>query len=111
MNFPKEIDKRLKNGIGCWSGIGKGWHKLVIKLDKKIAKLYPDYTIDQVKEKFGGLRYYIGSVPEGVFDEIHELISEAEAQSLKTCDTCGKTGKGVAIKGWWVTRCTKHSKA
>lgn len=52
----------------------------------------------QVKEKFGGLRFYM----EGSTDEIREIVREAEAECWKTCESCG-TKKDVAIrKGSWV---------
>lgn len=43
----------------------------------------------QVKEKFGGLRFYMTSST----DEIWNLISEAEAKSRETCEECGKPGE------------------
>jgi RNA polymerase-binding transcription factor DksA len=43
----------------------------------------------QVKEKFGGLRFYMTSEN----DEIRKLISEAEALSYETCEECGKPGE------------------
>ncbi len=54
----------------------------------------------QVKEKFGGLRFYMtcGS------DEIFDLISEAEALSYKTCEECGKPGE-ERDTGWIHTHC------
>lgn len=38
---------------------GTGWYGLLIELDAKIASICPGYVIDQVKEKFGTLRFYI----------------------------------------------------
>jgi hypothetical protein len=42
-----------------------------------------------VKEKFGGLRFYMTCDT----DEIFNLIQEAEALSYKTCEVCGKPGE------------------
>lgn len=39
----------------------RGWWKLVVDLDARLAELDPDYTVCQVKEKFGALRYYTDS--------------------------------------------------
>ncbi len=107
--YPEEINERVKNGMGCGSHIGEGWFDIVRVLDASITKLYPDYVVDQVKEKFGGLRYYIGSVPKEHFDEVYKLIHAAEAKSEKTCDVCGETGE-LSNNGWFVTRCEKHRK-
>ena len=34
---------------------------MIVGLDAQLAALDPEYTVHQVKEKFGGLRFYIGS--------------------------------------------------
>jgi hypothetical protein len=54
----------------------------------------------QVKEKFGGLRFYMTSGT----DEIFDLIEEAEALSCKTCEECGKPGE-ERPGGWIHTHC------
>jgi tRNA G26 N,N-dimethylase Trm1 len=55
----------------------------------------------QVKEKFGGLRFYMGG---GTDSMIEEFIDQAEAQAEKTCEDCGKPGK-IAGPGWIRTLC------
>jgi len=54
----------------------------------------------QVKEKFGGLRFYVS----GVNDKIQGMISMAESMSYRTCETCGNPGKS-SNDGWVVTLC------
>jgi hypothetical protein len=54
----------------------------------------------QVKEKFGGLRFYADDVPEAGED----LIRKAEGDSYHICEECGEPGK-LRAKGWWKTRC------
>lgn len=55
----------------------------------------------QVKEKFGGLRFYM----TGVTDEINNLIEAAEELSLQTCEQCGQPGSNSAVNGWYRTTC------
>jgi len=107
--YPEEINERIKKGMGCCSQIREGWFPLVIELDKKISKLAPDYVIDQVKEKFGTLRFYIGALDSIYFDEVYKLIRDTEELSSITCDVCGVTGKSITLNGWYVTRCEKHA--
>ena len=57
----------------------------------------------QVKEKFGGLRFYIA----GGNDEHYALINFAESLSYNTCEVCGKPGKANR-DGWITTRCNEH---
>lgn len=57
----------------------------------------------QVKEKFGGLRFYI----DGGDDTHYALINFAESLSYNTCEVCGKSGKANR-DGWITTRCNEH---
>ena len=62
----------------------------------------PYVEIVQVKEKFGGLRFYIN----GGDDYIDGMIDLAETMSYKTCETCGSTKNvGRTTKGWISTIC------
>jgi hypothetical protein len=85
-----------------WSqAVGPGWKHLVDPL-QEYAKAH-DLRIKQVKEKFGGLRFY-----SEWDDQFVKLINEAEDVSVFTCDVCGKPGK-IRGGGWLMTRCDEHS--
>jgi hypothetical protein len=60
----------------------------------------------QVKEKFGTLRFYVDTASD-VDDEACRLISEAEAESARTCEECGAPGKSTAKNFWYKTLCDK----
>lgn len=49
---------RIPENWGRWIGVSKGWYPLVTEVDQRLAQIMPDYEINQVKEKFGSLRYY-----------------------------------------------------
>ena len=114
---PDQVRERLKPKFtSMWDTLdhGDGWLGIVDRLDRQITEIVPDYQLTQVKEKFGGLRYYIGSVPTERFDEVYRLIHEAEAESLRTCEVCG-TQEGVTTRspsgtkyGWIKTYCETH---
>lgn len=87
-----------------WVESGPGWWPILLKLDQDIAKLAPDYQVLQVKEKFGGLRYYIGGVPADVSDSVYALIDAAERESYQTCEECGEPGHERG-GGWIKTLC------
>jgi hypothetical protein len=55
-----KILKRIPPRWGRWISCDRGWYPLIIELDQKLAEIFPDYELHQVKEKFGTLRYYIG---------------------------------------------------
>ena len=87
--------------------VGPGWKQIIWELDDDLAKLDPDYGIAQVKEKFGGLRYYIGNI-DVPYEEYGPLIDAAEAKSYQTCEDCGEPGILREDLGWIRTLCQKH---
>ena len=58
----------------------------------------------QVKEKFGGLRFYVDRAIEKHYHYIHF----AESMSYRTCEECGVPGK-YYTEGWHRTLCLKHA--
>ena len=53
------------------------------------------YRITQIKEKWGGLRWYDGGAPKKISEEIEQIISEYEHKSFSICIYCGKPAKYV----------------
>jgi hypothetical protein len=80
--------------------IGDGWLPLVRELIEKAIAAGWDKQICQVKEKFGGLRFYINSAPQEVWD----IIEEYEKKSNEICEHCGNEGKPRG-GGWIQTLC------
>jgi hypothetical protein len=95
-----------------WSrdvGIGDGWKDILLKLKHDLAATGVVYKICQIKEKFGGLRFYVDIMEpasEAKTDEFHALIGKAEDDSYKTCERCGEPGLPGG-KGWIKTACVK----
>jgi hypothetical protein len=56
------------------------------------------FSIDQIKEKFGGLRFYIsfGEASGEAVDRCDGAISLAEMLSFHTCETCGQFGSRMS---------------
>lgn len=59
----------------------------------------------QIKEKFGGLRFYV----DRASDEHYNYIHFAESMSYHTCELCGKLGK-LYTDGWHTVLCDEHAK-
>jgi hypothetical protein len=70
---------------------------------REIPEPVPQVTLDQVKEKFGTLRFYY----TGGDDYISGLVSMAESMSGVTCEECGKPGTQTS-GGWIKTVCVEH---
>lgn len=103
-SYYEETNNPFRQKLSLYSiTCGKGWDKLIFKLIKDCVKLGWNKEICQVKEKFGGLRFYIN----GASDEVHDLISKAGSDSYNICQQCGKPGKLIA-KGWYYTTCLEH---
>ncbi len=58
----------------------------------------------QVKEKFGGLRFYVS----GASEKHYNYIDFAESMSIHTCEECGAFGK-LYFDGWHRTLCDVHA--
>ena len=63
----------------------------------------PQVVVGQIKEKFGGLRFYY----DGGDGEISGMVRMAEAWANNTCETCGAPGKRRE-GGWIKTLCDTH---
>ena len=100
----EELKKKIVPEYWKSIDVDEGWYQLVVDCDKELTGVDPNYQIYQVKEKFGGLRYYIK--PSNLDDKhtlmrIGDIISKYEDIALKTCSATG--GPGVLMKsigGW-----------
>lgn len=84
-----------------------GWQPIIEQLHADLLALDPDYTVEQIKEKFGGLRYYVSMNLVPNHDEAYRLIAEAEEKSETVCEFCGELGKPRSPngRGWIKTTC------
>ena len=91
--------------------VGDGWYKLIYELvhDIRINDLKKGDWITkatQVKEKFGGLRFYV----TGTSDKNWALIRTAEQKSYGVCEESGSEVEvGVWNDGWVRTLCMKEA--
>lgn len=105
------INKEGKYKTRLWGGFqcGDGWHQLIDTLCASIQARVEASGVEaqatQVKEKFGGLRFYI----QGGDDQISGMIDLAEDLSEKICEVCGNPGKKKNVQGWLITRCDAHT--
>ena len=91
--------------------IGEGWYDLLKDLSQKIqdhVNKNPDASISitDIKEKFGGLRYYYN----GGDEVIDDLVNDAENKSYEICELCGAPGELMTSGYWLSTRCKEHTK-
>ena len=88
--------------FGC--DCGDGWYEILARLCASLEKYEDDVVFAQIKEKFGGLRVYFNGAPKEIFDDVCKIIDDAEEESYKVCEGCGKEGK-LYDRGWWRVHC------
>ena len=89
-------------GMTC----GNGWYDILDDVCKKLSK-YDGVYAEQVKEKFGMLRFYM-NIEEGVYEKdpkiwtkLHKITGAAEMKSASVCEDCGGPSNGVkSFNGW-----------
>lgn len=129
--YPKIFADRygdMKTTAMCWGfECGDGWYNILDSLCSNIqshidwqngqrAQLLENnaYKVrvpafveqviaEQVKEKFGGLRFYY----QGGDDRIFGMVRMAESWAARTCEECGNPGI-IRSGGWIKTLCDKH---
>ena len=106
--YPKILNRRtiLEGCITC----GDGWYMLIDTLCHALQfntdrnnhdGKYPQIVALQIKEKFGGLRFYIGGATEHQSGE----ISFAESMSYHICEKCGSTDDVQQVGSWIKSLC------
>jgi hypothetical protein len=111
--FAKHMEERFPmmfagkyGGFAC----GEGWWPILEELCSNIQG-HIDWqkgkctqvTVAQIKEKFGGLRFYY----EGGDDAINGMVRMAESWAAHSCETCGAPGERRQ-GGWIKTLCDHH---
>ena len=116
-------------GVACQDG----WYDLIYELCEEIMKAYTDegrpmdLVVDQIKEKFGTLRFYyhFDGQPEALQaidfigvggirmmskgtpfeDKIASIVVKYEKKSGQICECCGSAGILRPDLGWVLTLC------
>ena len=115
--YPKIFDRSKSDPRGPFTMFGiecnDGWYEILDMLcnaiqfhvDHNMRNVEPEdaqVIAEQIKEKFGGLRFYY----RGGDEFINGLVSFAEALSYKTCEQCG-SNRNVSLRkrSWIKTEC------
>jgi hypothetical protein len=93
-----------------------GWYTIIDRLcaniqshtdwwnkNREARPVVPQVVVEQIKEKFGTLRFYY----EGGDDQISGMVRMVESMSEVTCEVCGNLGT-LRGGGWIKTLCDTH---
>lgn len=122
--YPKIFKNRygnMRETAMCWGfSCGDGWFWLIDNLCSQIQwkidhpswkdgkpQVIEQVVATQVKEKFGGLCFYV----ECASPEIYAIIHFAESISHSICEECGSTKNIGHTNGWITTLCEDCSKS
>ena len=100
-DYPTVYGNLRMGGFEC----SAGWIPILDRYGEKLSEFrneVPERVVI-VKEKFGALEIQGLAVPT----EAHDLLSEARAESMETCEWCGREGepRAVAVRA---TLCDMH---
>jgi hypothetical protein len=94
-----------------------GWLNLIYQLNIRLKSMFPNYVIHQVKEKFGGLRFYYSINRDFTTSKSNKkkiikfqtTVNEAEIIANYVCAICGNYNKENISTGWKSPRCREHA--
>lgn len=93
----------------------RGWYKafgeqMVDELNEILVKhnSTETYRIDQIKEKYGSLRWYDSGYSYQAQDELSAWSTKYSHLSEETCVICGAPAKIRTDMGWISPYCDKH---
>lgn len=109
--FRKFRHKNAVNPYHFGFDCGDGWFGILSELITKIKELDEKNgvvtQVIQIKEKFGGLRFY---PLRGASNEVWKLITEYEEKSYGVCEFTGsRTNVGMWTYGWMSTMSKKYA--
>lgn len=101
-------------GACRWIECGNGWAEHIGFASRQLEGINRQVPsgqgvyANQIKEKFGGLRYYIGvgeDFPQEHMETVQKIVATAENACRVTCEICGEPGENKAISGWMSCLC------
>lgn len=66
---------------------------------------FDSYRVEQIKEKYGSLRWYDGGVASDIFENMNDLNNSYEALSSRTCCDCGSFQDVRVDRGYIIPIC------
>ena len=106
----QSILDRFADGLPASIDCGYGWAELIRECDSILFAEDPNYTVAQIKEKFGGLRFYFNLTDMDNYSKVSAKIMAIEEKSFEVCEECGEPGyrRRWRGNGYMYTACDEH---
>ncbi|MBN9327919.1 hypothetical protein [Cellulomonas sp. 73-145] len=100
--------RRIPPGWGRWISCKAGWYQLIIRTDRELAAIDPDYTVHQIKEKWSVLEYYAHTTKGASVEVAMKAVTDrAREESEHTCELCGGPGNECSNFDYIKTLCVE----
>lgn len=101
MDIRQELTSRIIEPFAKYVFCDDGWLSLLTDLHDELIKIDPNYTIYQVKEKFGGLCFYYSPSNPTHDEAMRNVVREYEQKSYLICEKTGQPGN-LKVKNNWL---------
>jgi hypothetical protein len=106
--YPLEVQRVADRIVPGWwpqLRVGRGWWELVVALDARLSQLDPDYQVTQIRATNGVLQFDVSAAAD---DRFLRFVTDAETESARTCEHCGRRGTRHVVRGGRVVVCEEH---
>jgi hypothetical protein len=99
------LKKKISPPYGQYVTVGEGWYQIIVDCNEELTAIDPLYSVLQIKEKFGHLRYYMSPSNDTTAeqrDAMYEVVSKYEKIAACTCEVTGLPGVLMKSIGGWL---------
>jgi hypothetical protein len=98
-NLYQFFDRGWEKMIRC----DDGWINIISECHNELIAIDKNYSIQQIKQKFGTLRYYCTPSNPKHEEQFAKIVDKYERLSIKVCEISGTGGVLMKKDGWFKT--------
>jgi hypothetical protein len=111
--FRKYLADATTEAVPWVPPVGAGWHSMIVaaleQIDALVGGDASKFQVDQIKEKFGTLRFHCRVEDDALRDAILKIIDDIETRSASMCERCGAPAQVHQYAGWLGCLCPEHA--
>ena len=98
-NIYQSFGKGWGKSIDC----DDGWISMIAECHSELINVDKNYSIQQIKQKFGTLRYYCTPLNPKHKEQFAKIVDKYERLSINVCEISGTDGVLMKKDGWFKT--------